>query len=177
MSTLFLILAAVLFVAGGLLLYRRELLGPVAAFLAFASVYASGALAVNLNMLITWLCLTLVVSGVTAMQPQAVMQQNRGMGYMSLGALAGMSVGLLGCTADISAGAVYAFMVLGVVAGVFFGYLLFTRTPDGSELRLTRSRFFSYLLAKGFPLAIAVMMLGVVLILWIITATAPASLI
>lgn len=66
-------------------------------------------------------------------------------------------------------------MCLGVVVGIFFAYFLFTRTPHGAELGVSRSRFVSYLLAKGFPVAIAVMMLGMVLILWIFTRTpAPA---
>lgn len=177
MTILFIILAVLLYAVCGVLLYKKEALGPVASFLALASVYASGALPVNMNMLLTWLCLTLVVTGVSAMQPQAVMAQTRGMGYMCLGALAGMAVGLLGYSLTAMPGAIYAMMCLGVVAGTFFGYFLFTRTPLGAGLRDSRSRFVSYLLAKGFPVAIAVMMLGMVLVLWTFTrltaVTAP----
>lgn len=167
MTVLLIILAVALYATSALLLYKKEMLAPVAAFLALGAVYLSDTLPLNLNMLITWLCLTLVVTGVSAMQPPAVMSQTRGMGYMSIGALTGMAVGLLGYTFTTRIGAVYAIMILAVLIGVFFGYMLFTRTPDGVQLRVSRSRFVSYLLAKGFPIAITVMMLGMVLVLWI----------
>ncbi|MCM1005703.1 MAG: hypothetical protein NC402_05325 [Prevotella sp.] len=169
MSVFLIILAVALYAVSGLLLYRKEVLGPVASFLALGTVYLSEALPMNMNMLITWLCLTLVVTGVSAMQEPAVMSQRRGMGYIMAGAVVGLAVGLMGYTFTTEVSAVYAVMVLAVVAGIFFGYLLFTRTPDGEQLRRSRSRFFSYLLAKGFPVAIAVMMLGVPLILWLFT--------
>ena len=39
---------------------------------------------------------------------------------------------------------------------------------------MSRSRFFSYLLAKGFPVAVSAMMLGVVAILYLfVTDTLP----
>lgn len=171
MTVLLIILAALLYAAAGVLLFKKELLGPVASFLGLGCVYAAGVLPMNMNMLVTWLCLTLVVTGVSAMQPPALMAQTRGMGYITLGSLAGMAVGLLGYTFTAKPGAIYAIMCLGVVVGIFFAYFLFTRTPRGAELGLSRARFVSYLLAKGFPVAIAVMMLGMVLILWIFTRT------
>ena len=70
----------------------------------FGSVYPSGQLPMNVNMLVTWLCLTLVVTGVSALQPMAVMSQTRGMGYMSLGALAGMIVGMMAYSLSHSLG-------------------------------------------------------------------------
>ena len=51
------------------------------------------------------------------------------------------------------------------VAGVFLGFLLYTRTPQGAPVNLLSGNFFSYLLAKGFPAAITVMQLGVVLVI------------
>lgn len=167
MSVVLIILAVILYGVAGLLLYKKELLGPVAAFLAMGAVYLSDLLPMNLNMIIAWLCLTLVVTGVSAMQAPAVMAQRRSMGYIMTGSIAGLAVGLMGYTFTPSISAVYAIMVLAIVAGIFFGYLLFTRTPDGAQLLTSRSRFFSYLLAKGFPVAIAVSMLGVPLILWL----------
>ncbi|MCM1319815.1 MAG: hypothetical protein NC217_05490 [Muribaculaceae bacterium] len=167
MAILLIIIAVLLYATSTLLLYRKELLGPVAAFLAMGAVYLSGLLPMNLNMIITWLCLTLVVTGVSAMQPPALMAQRRGMGYIMTGAVAGLAVGLMGYTFTESISAVYAIMVLAVIVGIFFGYMLFTRTPDGEQLHASRSRFFSYLLAKGFPVAIAVAMAGVPLILWL----------
>ena len=176
MAILLIIIAVLLYGISVLLLLRKEILGPVAAFLAMGAVYLSGLLPMNMNMIITWLCLTLVVSGVTAMQPAALMSQQRGMGYIMTGAAAGLAVGLMGYTFTESISAVYAIMVLAVVAGIFFGYMLFTRTPDGAQLRTSRNRFFSYLLAKGFPVAIAVSMLGVPLIIWLFQSLTAETL-
>lgn len=170
MTTLLIIIAGLLYALAALLLFRKEMLGPVASFLALGAMYLSDALPINLNMLIMWLCITLVVTGVTAMQPPAMLAQRRGMGYICVGALTGLAVGMLGYTFTTRPGAVYATMILAVVAGVFFGYFLFTRTPRGALLRTPRTHFFSYLLAKGFPVAIATMMLGVTLILWLFQA-------
>ena len=168
MSIVLAILAGLMLVGSLALLFFKEVLAPIAAYLGLVAMYFSELLPVNGNMLVTWLCLVLVVTAVTAMQPPAVMAQHRGMGYMTLGALAGMAVGLMGFTLSDTPAAVYAFMTIGVVAGVFFGYFLFTRTPDGTALRSGgKGRFFSYLLAKGFPAALTVMQTGVICILWI----------
>lgn len=167
MSVILAILAVLLMAGAFILLFKKEMLGPVAAFLAMSAVYFSGLLPMNANMLITWLCLTLIVTGVSAMQSPAVMAQTRGMGYITIGAIAGMVVGLLGFSVSETLGTVYAMMSIGVLAGCFFGYFLFTRTPNGRQLSYSRSRFFAYLLAKGFPVAISVMQLGVISILWI----------
>ena len=59
----------------------------------------------------------------------------------------------------------YACMILGTAAGCFFGYLIFTNTPRGAPVNFSSGHFFQYLLAKGFPIALAVMMMGIVLVL------------
>lgn len=178
MTTILIILAVALYATSALLLFKKEVLGPLAAFLALGSVYLSGTLPLNINMIITWLCITLVVTGASAMQAPALMAQKRGMGYMSLGALTGLAVGLLAYTMTTRLSAIYAIMSLAIVIGIFFGYVLFTRTPQGEQLSVSRSRFFPYLLAKGFPVAVATMMLGITLIIWIFQSgaamTAPA---
>ena len=46
-------------------------------------------------------------------------------------------------------------------AGNMCGCLLFSNTPDGAGVDLRSGRVVKYLLAKGFPSAIAVMMTGV----------------
>lgn len=167
MSIILVILASLLMAGAFLLLFKKEMLGPIAAFLSLGAIYFSELLPMNTNILITWMCLTLIVTGVSAMQPPALMAQTRGMGYITAGGLTGMAIGLLGFTLSDSLTAIYAMMTLGVIAGIFFGYLLFTRTPRGEELARSRSRFFQYLPAKGFPVAITIMQLGVILILWI----------
>lgn len=122
-------------------------------------------LPLNSTLLIGWLCMTLVVTALTAMQPAAVAAQRRGMSYITVGAIAGMAVGLLGVSMTGSLALRYAIMVVGTIAGVFLGFLLYTRTPQGTPVSLSSGNFFSYLLAKGFPAAITVMQLGVVLVI------------
>lgn len=109
--------------------------------------------------------MTVVVMLATMMQPVAVRRQSRGMGYMIGGAFAGLAVGLLGFTVSSSLSLLYGMMIVGVAAGIFLGFLLYTKTPEGSPVGITSGFFFKYLLAKGFPTAITVMQIGVVLVI------------
>lgn len=112
-----------------------------------------------------WLLMTLVVMFTIVLQPEAMRRQTRGMAYITGGALVGLAVGLLGFTAVSSLSMLYAFMIVAVVAGIFFGFLLYTNTPDGKPVGISSGNFFKYLLAKGFPTAITVMQIGVVLVM------------
>lgn len=160
-----------LWVASIWLLFRREMVSPALSFLAlFILSLAPGEpgralLPINSTIITAWLCMALVVTMASWMQPDAIKAQHRGIGYMTVGALAGLAVGLLGFSFSVNMSMLYASMIVGVCIGLFLGYLLFTRTPDGQQLASGNKRFFGYLLAKGFPVAITVMMPGVVLIL------------
>lgn len=76
-----------------------------------------------------------------------------------------MAVGLLACSFTTSIGILYTSMISGTVAGIFFGFLLYSRTPDGRPVGIGSGHFFQYLLAKGFPTAITVMQIGVAIVL------------
>lgn len=165
MSVVLMIIGILLCLGSLLLLFSREALSPVAAFLGLVCFYFTDFLPLNLNIIITWLCLTVVVTGVSLMQPQAVMSQHRGMGYITIGGIAGMAIGLLGFSMTRMLSAVYAIMIVAIVAGIFFGYFMFTRTPAGRAVNLRSGRFFSYLLAKGFPAVIAISQIGIIVIL------------
>lgn len=129
---------------------------------------------INNTILIGWLCMTVVVMLATLMQPRAITSQRRGEGYMLVGAVVGLAVGLLGFSFSSAIPMLYGIMVLAVIVGVFFGYLLFTNTPDGAAVRINSGHFFTYLLAKGFPTAITVMMIGVPLVIIVAGATLGA---
>lgn len=124
-------------------------------------------LPISSAMLISWLCITVVVMMATVLQPAAVNRQARGMAYIIGGAAVGLAIGLLGFTISASLPALYAIMMVGVAAGIFFGFLLYSRTPDGSAIGVMSGNFFRYLLAKGFPTAITVMQIGLVFVLLI----------
>lgn len=165
MSVALMIIGIICFAGALWLLFSREVLAPATSLLGLVSVYFSYRLPLAPNMVITWVALTVIVMGVSFMQPAAVMAQKRGMGYMTIGAIAGMAVGLISVSATTSLTAQYACMIVGVLAGIFFGFMLFSRTPDAAAVRFPSSRFFSYLAAKGFPLAITIIQPGIVIML------------
>lgn len=173
MSTFIIIIACLLFAAALAslsVLPRWQALAPVLSYLGLAAVSLARRdgvqlLPVNSSILMGWLCMTLVVMAASALQPAAVRRASRGTGYILVGALAGLSVGLLGFTVSAGLSLLYGIMITAVAVGVFFGYLLFTNTPAGAGVNFSSGKFFSYLLAKGFPAAITVMQAGVVLVL------------
>lgn len=164
------ILACVLWLLSWWSLFGRPILGPVISFVALwvLSLAGSGGLQlvpVNGTMLIGWLAITLVVSAVTLMQPVAIRQQTRGTGYMLGGALTGMVLSLCGNYVTSDPSLFNGIMIICTAAGTFLGYYLFTRTPEGGAVRPGSGNFFRYLLAKGFPVAVSVMMAGLAAVL------------
>jgi len=172
MTTFMIILSCLLFAAALVALPRRIILAPALAYLglvtiSFATRNGYPLLPVNGAILIGWFCMTVVITLAIILQPLPVRNQSRGMGYIMTGALAGLAVGLLGFTTTASVTLLYSLMIVAVIAGIFFGFLLYTRTPDGRPVAMGSGNFFRYLLAKGFPTAITVMQGGVVLVLLI----------
>lgn len=119
------------------------------------------------NMLISWLCITVVVMMATVLQPSAINRQARGMAYMIGGAAVGLAIGLLGFTVASTLSAFYAIMIVAVAAGIFLGFLLYSNTPDGKAVGVMSGNFFRYLTAKGFPTAVTVMQIGLIFVLLI----------
>ena len=171
MSTFIIILSVMLFVAATILLPFRLLIAPACSylgllFLSFAQ-NPQGYPMVPLNgtLLIGWLCMTIVVTLATLMQPAPVRNTSRGMGYITVGALVGMAVGLLAFTVSYRLSMLYGLMIVATAVGTFLGFLLYTNTPDGRAVGISSGNFFRYLLAKGFPTAITVMQIGVALVI------------
>lgn len=170
MGTLFIILSIICWAGSLFLLFRKQLVAPALSYLgllllSFARTGDIPYVPINNTILIGWLCMTLVVMLATMLQPPAITAQTRGEGYMLGGALTGMAIGLLGFTFTSSLPLLYGIMIVGTLAGVFFGYLLFTNTPHGAAVGLRSGRFFTYLPAKGFPTAVTVMQIGVALVI------------
>lgn len=171
MSTFIIIISILLFVAAIILLPLRLLVAPVCSYvgmllLSFARTPQGYPMVpINGTILIGWLCMTVVVMIATLLQPVPVRNTTRGMGYVTLGAIVGMAVGLLAFTVTYQLNMLYGLMIVATVAGTFFGFLLYTNTPDGRAVGIKSGNFFRYLLAKGFPTAITVMQIGVVLVI------------
>lgn len=171
MATALIIISVLLWGASLWACLRRRLLAPGLSYLALLAVSLADTpegyplLPVNSVILTGWLCMTIVVMVATTLQPRDERRSAAGAGYMTLGALAGMAVGLLGFTLAEGTGMRYSIMVVATAAGVLFGYLMYGNTPAGRAEAPGRARFAGTLLAKGFPIAIAVMQLGVALVL------------
>lgn len=170
MYVFLIIVSCLLWALATVALFKRLVAAPALSFLGLLAISAAARdgvpiLPLNATLLTGWLCMTLVVTIATSMQPAPLRAQSRGMGYIVAGAFTGMAVGLLGFTFSASLSLLYAVMVTATVAGTFFGFLLFANTPDGKGVAPASGNFFKYLLAKGFPTAITVMQIGVVIVI------------
>ncbi len=170
------ILSCLLWTASLYCLCNRQLLAPALSYLAMLSISFAEKngwqlLPVNNTMLLSWLCMTLVIMFIVMLEPEPVRRQTKGTGYITVGAIAGMVVGLLGFTFSSQISLLYGIMALCTIAGIYLGFLMYTRTPEGAPVAPGSGRFMKYLLAKGFPAAITVIQGGVVLVLLIAEKT------
>lgn len=174
--SIFLLIVSILFwVASLISLPSRPFFSPALSYLgllglSFCESDGIPWLPINSAMLISWLCITVVVMLATMLQPAAVRSQARGMAYMIGGAIVGLAIGLLGFTVASSINMLYGIMIVAVAAGIFFGFLMYSNTPHGRGVGLASGHFFSYLFAKGFPTAVSVMQIGLVLVLLVAKA-------
>lgn len=177
MEIFLIILSCVLFLCAIVALPTRIAVAPALSYLgmlalSFARDQAGiPVLPINTTILTAWFVMTLVVTIIIMLEPEPVRRQTRGMGYISIGAFTGMAVGLLAFTVTANITFLYSLMILCTAAGIFLGFLLYSRTPDGSPVGIGSGNFFRYLLAKGFPTAITVMQIGVALVLIIAVNT------
>ena len=174
MSILLLIVSIILWVASLVALPLRIFYAPALSYLgllclSFCSTGPDPWLPINNTILYSWLALTLVVMIATMLQTPAVRSSKKGMAYMMGGAIVGLALGLLGYTATTDENSLYGIMAVAVIVGIFFGFLVFSRTPDGRRFSITSGNFFNYLLAKGFPIAVTIIQIGLVFVLMIVT--------
>lgn len=166
MMIFLIILACLLWLGAFLALPKRIILGPALSFcallvLSFAKKDGYTLFPLTGGMQLSWLVITLLVMMIIMMQNPAIRQQSRGVVYMIVGGIAGLAVGLLGFTFTSNLNLLYALAILGVVAGIFLGFLMFTNTPEGRDVSISTGRFFKYLLAKGFPVLITTAQLSI----------------
>lgn len=170
MATFLIILSVLLWVCSLTVLLKKTIIGPALSFIALfvLSLARKGGfplLPINSTILIGWLCMTAAVTGLTAMQPRSETDSAKGMGYVVAGALTGMAIGLLATTFGVSLTMTYGAMIIATAAGIFFGYLIYSNTPAGAECSIGSGNFFRSVFAKGFPVAITVMQIGVAAII------------
>lgn len=172
MTTILIILASLLWALSFFALRGRQILAPPLSFCALLllSFVKSGGypvLPINTTILTSWFCMTMVVMFIIILQTEKMRQQTRGNTSMIIGGLAGLATGLLGYTLTTSISMRYGVMILGVIIGIFCGFLLYSRTPEGNKIRIGTGHFHRYLLAKGFPTAITIIQAGIALVLTI----------
>lgn len=172
MSVFLLVVSILFWVAAMISLPSRPFFAPALSYLgllgiSFCETDGVPWIPVSNAMLISWLCITIVVMMATVLQPARIRSQARGMAYIIGGALVGLAIGLLGFTVSASINMLYGIMIVAVAAGIFFGFLMYSNTPDGRGVGITSGNFFTYLMAKGFPTAVTVMQFGLVLVLLI----------
>lgn len=172
--SIFLLIASILMWIGALvMLPSRPVYSPGLSFigllgLSFCNTDGVSWLQINNTMLLSWISITIVVIIATMLQPLVIRRQTKGMAYMIGGAFVGLAIGLLGFTVTTSISMLYGIMIVATAAGIFFGFLVYSNTPGGRDVGISSGRFFPYLLAKGFPTAVTVMQIGLVLVLLIV---------
>lgn len=166
------ILSVLLWIAAFIALPKRILVAPALSFcamlvLSFAKRDSYPLIPLPNNMIISWLSITLVMMLIIMLQNPALRQQSRGVGYMTIGGIVGMTIGLMAFSLSSQLNLLYAIMILATAVGIFLGLLTFSRTPDGSEIAIPTGRFFKYLMAKGFPILITIAQLGIPIVILI----------
>lgn len=177
MATFLIILSCLLFVTALGLVSVRITLAPVCAYLGLLTLSFATTpegypvVPINSTILFGWLCMTIIVMVATIMQAPPLRRSKKGTGYILIGALTGLAVGLLGFSFASTLSLVYGIMIVATAAGCFFGFLLYTNTPEGQPMAIRSGNFYNcfvrYFLAKAFPIAITVMQMGVVAVLLI----------
>ncbi|MDE7402929.1 MAG: hypothetical protein K2M87_05915 [Muribaculaceae bacterium] len=171
MLTFLIILAVALWLCSLWCLYGRQLIAPALSYcallvLSFAKTSAGfRLLPLNATILTVWLAISLVVMIAVILQSEPMRRQTRGMTWIIAGAITGMIVGLVPISSTFALSTLYTTMICGTLAGTALGFLVYTTTRSGEGVKPGSGHFFQYLLAKGFPTAITVMMLGVALVL------------
>ena len=86
----------------------------------------------------------------------------------------GMALGMLGYSVTSSVALRDSCMALSIAAGIIFGFLLYTYTPQGRQVKPGSGFFVKYLLAKGFPTLVTLMQMGIALVIAIAMANVNA---
>lgn len=165
MSVVLIIIGVLLFAGAIGLLFKQQMLSPIVSWAGLTCIWLSETLPLNSTIIVGWMGMALLVMAATWLQSEPIRQQTRGVGYMSIGGITGMVVGLLGYSFAQSLSLLYGIMITSTAIGICLGYFLFTNTPSGEKVNVKSGHFFKYLTAKGFPVAITIMQIGIVLVL------------
>lgn len=149
----FTILCYILLAVAAVLCFISAPYAAVTAFMAMcASALVSG-IDIGISTYIFWGVAMIIVLSLNFILPAEVSASRRGLPYISGASLAGTILGL--------AMASHAAIICGAVLGAALGGIAYGLTPRGRMLDFPSGRFFNYLCAKGFPVAIAMSCAGI----------------
>lgn len=129
------------------------------AYAAFWILKASGAVSAPSALMLSWGIVVIVLLIIDYIQPQAVAKATNGTLFFTVGALAGVAVGMNFMS--------QTGILVGAGAGLIFGAFAFSRSASGKALGFPSVRFFQYLCAKGFPIIVTISIIGIAALLWI----------
>lgn len=155
--TLFLIILGIILLCGAIFFcFVPRGWSAITAFAGLLCLHFSGVAPVENSQLWFWGLAALIVLGLSVLLPAPVVTSRKGVGYIVIGAIAGLTVGLV-----ISANV----MILGGVAGALCGALAYSRTPSGRFLEFPSRKFINYLCAKALPPVIALSIVAVAVVM------------
>lgn len=147
MPTTLFIISILLIALTLLLLFRPYVPASATAYAAMLAGQFSGRAGIPDSQLIFWASATVIVLGISAMLPKALIQTSRGTSYISGATITGGIAGLALSGATI---------ITGCAIGAFLGALAYSRTGSGKALAFPSSEFLQFLCAKGLPSTVAV---------------------
>lgn len=152
MSIVYLILGIALLVGAIILCYKP--LMP-ATLLAYGSMWLFDMgkhITTTRDELTFWGVATMIILVISSSRPQEV-ENPKGVGYITSGALVGCILGMLTTHAGI---------ILGSAIGAMLGFGAYCRTPQGASIKLPSKEFLSQLAANGLPTIVTLSIIGTV---------------
>lgn len=135
-----------------LLMLTRQRLAPAMAWISLAVLWIAEANIPRLSTIGFWAAVAAIATAINFMLPPSVVDSRRGQGFIAIGALCGMFVGMIITDAA---------MIVGTIIGAMTGALTFSRTPAGRSILNPTSKFINYVCAKAMPAVISACTIGV----------------
>lgn len=151
-STPWLVFAMILAAIALVMMFVPRIPACIVAYMSMWAARLSGFAPFSDGQMIFWGVAVAIVAVNRFLLPAFVRNSRRGVGYIGVGAIVGMALGLIvGRPAPITGGA---------ILGALLGAIAYTRTEGGAALEFPTSKFFNYLGAKGIPAVITASIVG-----------------
>lgn len=146
-------LSLVLLTAGVFLSFRPVFCSVLPTYLALLLGHLSGLITLSEKDMIFWGVATVITLIIFYMLPGHISRSRYGQIYLGIGTFAGAMTGAT--MSNVSA------IIIASILGFLFGCLVYYRSKSSFDMRTDQRKFWNYLLAKGFPLIINLVMTGI----------------